>query len=554
MSTKNVSKSGNMNQMEDIAKAKNLPISDTNRIIEMLEYDMYFSLYRKSPDDALYSEEDKKFNHEINAKIEKHLKQAYGMEKDAILEVVSIRTVPLTLNGAPGQGKTTCYVESCKRVAKNLGLNFIRDVEESYTPSRNDLLLVVQDSAGKTSVLEYALPRAVSVSEKNSKGEVEENVYLKSVLNWRFMCLNKTAGGILLFDDAANASINVQNSFLQVAINKTFGGMKLHNALIGFTANLGSADGTYTNDFSSALRNRTANFYVRDTVENFKFRAYKRLTGTGDLGLINYLNRNADDLSSMPEPGSSAGFNSPRSWDDFIDKMIVRLHALGGRGKGEDLLLSDVRLYAPSMLGPKVGAKVVAYYESLLLGADPIAREAIEKGKLDDKKFDEKYGSGGNADSVTFGYQFASSCADYTTNFIRTEMRKIDATKLDEKEFTAAVNDILTVACEKFGNATEKLLDNEYTFALSHLLNKMASSIDGIGRMTNDGPKLEREYPRHMALKLCSLPECTSQRQNQTVAVMSDTLKMTKNPFTDEELAAESKKGVGVRTRTRTRP
>ena len=54
------------------------------------------------------------------------------------------------------------------------------------------------------------------------------------------------------------------------------------------------------------------------------------------LGLINYLARNNDDRSSLPKNGSSAGFNSPRSWDDFISKFINTVIRHGGRGKGEE--------------------------------------------------------------------------------------------------------------------------------------------------------------------------------------------------------------------------
>jgi hypothetical protein len=539
---------GNLNKMEELAKSKGLSVVDTEYVIPFLEHDILLDLYRRDPEAPHYSEEDVKFNLELNEKIRTVYKETY--KNDWSDELLLHTPTPFCLNGAPGQGKTTAYVVAAKNVCKKLNLNFIRDVEESYKPSRNDFLFVVQDSAGKTSVLEYALPRAVSVKEKNAQGVEEENFYLKSALNWRFMCLNKAAGGVLLFDDAANASINVQNSFLQVAINKTFGGMKFHNAHIGFTGNLGSADGTYTNDLGSAFRNRVIMLFVRDTVENFIKRAYTTYTSDcGEMGLVSYLKRNPDDLSSIPEAGSSAGFNSPRSWDGFISKMINVLKRYGGRGNGEDAAMRDLRIIAPSMLGKVVGEKVVAFYSSLLLNADPIAKDAISKGKLNEAEFTKQYKEGGTMEAQTFGYQFGSACADYATNFVRTEFKKFENERLSEEEKEKKSMAAIREGTRRFGIATEQLMDNEFGFALTHFVNKLATNIPGIGRMTHDIARLDREYPREMAVELSKLGSMTENRKNTIVGVLSETDRIDKNIKLD---TGDNDNRTRTRTRSRT--
>lgn len=541
---------GNMSMLESVAKGKNLPIVDTEQIIRFLENDILLDLYRKDPTGNQWTEEEKKFNLELNTKIRQVYQDMYNTEFTE--ELLINKNAPFCLNGAPGQGKTTAYVVAAENISKRLGLRMIRDVTEDYVPQMNDFLFVVQDSAGKTSVLEYALPRAVVVKEKNAQGVEEENYYLKSALNWRFMCLNKAAGGILLFDDAANASINVQNSFLQVAINKSFGGMKLRNAHIGFTSNLGAADGTYTNDFGSALRNRVVNVFVRDTVDNFIRRGHMLYqTDCYDMGLLNYLRRNPDDLSSLPEQGSAAGFNSPRAWDDFIAKMIITLKRHGGRGVGEEACFEDLRLLAPSMLGPTVGPKVVAYYRSLLLGADPIAKDAITKGELNKEAFEKKYGGGGTEESVTFGYQFANASADYTTSLIRKKMTEFDKANPNatDEAYDAHVKTVLDDACKRMGTACEFLLENEFAYGLTHLKSKIAANIPRMGRMTNDGPRLERNFARMMSTVFCTMPNMTRERQDLIISTLSESSLLRKKAM--ESTTGDSQVQTKVRTRSR---
>lgn len=74
---------------------------------------------------------------------------------------------------------------------------------------------------------------------------------------------DECAGGVLLFDDAANAAQVIQNVLLPVAQFGSFQGMKISNACIGFTGNLGALDGTYTNDLSSYAKNSCYS-YVRN--------------------------------------------------------------------------------------------------------------------------------------------------------------------------------------------------------------------------------------------------------------------------------------------------
>lgn len=536
---------GNMNAIEELANSLDLPIVDTEEVIAMLENDILIDLYRKDPSAKYYSDEDKKFNLDINRKIEQVYEQKYGVpfSKDLLRN----HSAPFCLNGAPGQGKTTAYVVAAENVCNLLDLNFIRDVEESYVPSRKDFLFVVQDSAGKTSTLEYALPRAVTIKERNAQGVEEDNYYLKSALNWRFMCLNKAAGGVLLFDDAANASINVQNSFLQVAINKTFGGMKLHAAHIGFTGNLGAADGTYTNALGSAFRNRVVMLFVRDTVENFVKRAYKKYnTSMGDLGLINYLTRNNDDLSSLPKQGSSVGFNSPRSWDDFIAKYINVVTRYGGRGKGEEASMKELRVLAGSFLGPVVGKKVVSYYNSLMLGADPIAKQALYD-KLDEKKFESKYGTGGTQEAISFGYQYANACGDYATNMIREKIAELKKNGVDEKheKYKEKVMEALKEVMTRFTKAVMPLIDNELSYGITHLKSKLAAGVEGFGKLSNEGPVLDAEYARQISFVLCAHSDVTQERRALIIKVISGASMIQQQVSTGTEAPR-------VRTRTRT--
>jgi len=288
--------------IDELAKSVNLPNKTTKKVIDMLKHDIILSLYRKNPDEAMQlfqsshpnpfdekiesaltegsgvsekeieelrkekklfqtgleslpefvsAKETQKFNNEINKKIADLWKDHYGKEFDPKIQSKNKR-LSLFLMGPPGQGKTAAFIVAAKEVCADLGLHFVEHVSDDYVPSRKDFVMVVQECAGENSAITFGgIPKAEEIIVDGKKVSV-----LKKAINYRFTVFDRCAGGVLLFDDAANAAQVIQNVLLPVAQFGSFQGTKINNALIGFTGNLGSLDGTYTTELSSALRTR----------------------------------------------------------------------------------------------------------------------------------------------------------------------------------------------------------------------------------------------------------------------------------------------------------
>lgn len=491
-------------KISELAKAVGLPEIDTKKAVEYLKHDILLSLYRKNPDKPKHMAE---FNTELNQKIAQTYKEWYGVRFNPQVHSKN-KKLPLFLFGIPGQGKTASYLAAMTEVAAALDLNLIPNVTDDYIPEMNDLVMVVQESAGENSALTYGgVPRAEEVTING----ITETV-LKKAVNYRFTVFKHCAGGVLLFDDAANAASVIQNVLLPVAQNGTFQGLSIPNACIGFTGNLGALDGTYTTEQSSALLTRVLGFFVQDTVENFLQRSYAYYNDDlGDVGYNNFLDRDKGDFAQMPKAGQKTGFPCSRSHDNAIQRIRSAVERHGGRGVGEEKALMEIADIAKTCLGVEMGQKLTAYYYSFMRGADPLAKEYIVENKPNKKKLDEKYSGGSGQDDMAFGYQFATACGDYASNFVAGAVA-------DGK----APEEALVEGMKRFGRAVLNLQGSEFSYSLEHMKNKLANSITDFSTPTKDGRDLSNKYREIIAHTINDLEDCGELHREILIQVITD--------------------------------
>lgn len=498
----------NKQNISELAKNLGLPEVHTKQIVEMLKHDILLSLYRKDPMVPEYLAD---FNVELNNKIAKVYQEKYGSKFNPKVHEKN-KIIPLFLMGPPGQGKTASFEAAAREVCADLGLRFVSHVGTGYVPDRRDFLFVVQETAGENSPLTIGgLPERREVTWPDGSKEFVTG----TALNQRFLAFKHAAGGVLLFDDVANAIAPIQNVLLPVAQNGTFRDLKINNACIGFTGNLGAVDGTHVQEQSSALNSRVYKLFVTDTVEDFVARGYLKYNDDlGDLGYFSFLKRNTQDFMELPEAGSTKGFACSRTHDNFIQGARSKVEMHGGRGVGEEKALREIHILAYSCFGPEMANKVVSYYNSYIQGADPLAKKFITTGNIDKDELKKKYNGGTSDKDMSFGYQFATACGDYTVNMIASAKDM----SLDGKEFTTAI--------QRFGKSVLGLNDSEFSFALEHLKNKLSAYVTNYSKPSKEGPTLKSEVREKIAMTINDLEDCTIGMREILIEVITDFNKM----------------------------
>lgn len=497
----------NQQKIAELAKSVDLPHKLTKEVFQYLKHDILLSLYR---DPEIYCEpRSKKYEArhvELNKKIEDVYEARYGRKFNYKIHSKNKR-LPLFLFGIPGQGKTAVYHVAAKETCAELGLNFVSHVTDNYVPEEDDFVMVVQECAGENSAITFGgVPKAEEVTLPNG----EKTSVLKKALNYRFTVFERCAGGVLLFDDAANAPSVIQNVLLPVAQNSTFQGLHIPNACVGFTGNLGALDGTHVSEQSTALLTRVIPMFVTDSLKDFLFRGYAYYNDDlGDLGYFNFLERNENSFMSLPESGQKSGFACSRSHDNFLQSMRSVVERHGGREGLQDAL-SEIHQLAYSMLGSKLGHEIAGYYNSYIRGADPLARLFVKEGKFDLEKFKDKYKGGSSVESLSFGTQFATACGDYAVGLLSD----VENPTIDKPEFKEAV--------KRFGTAVLNLNDTEFGYAIEHFKNKLAVYIPDYSVPNKDKYELRSEVRESIARIINDLENCDFSKREALIAIITD--------------------------------
>lgn len=524
-----------MSDIRELGQKVELATSSTNKIVERIKRDMYIHTYKEIFDND--TPETKAHKEKINARIVEAYKKNTGREFNYEIYKKAMPR-PVWCMGPPGQGKTAAFLAAAKEFAKECGFRLIREVTDDYIPNPDglDFPIVIQETAGENSAITFGgVPKAeeqvvVDASGNpvmGADGQVVKKTVLKRALNYRFTIFDRTAGGLVLFDDAANASAMIQNVLLPVAQTKTFQGLKI-NALIGFTGNLGALDGTHTVELSSALITRVNPYYIQDNYEDYVKRGYELWNDDlGDLGFLTYIRRNPNDFAELPRTGAKSGFACPRSHSNFIEGARAAVEYNGGRGKGENAAFEEIRALAYGCYGPKYAQKVVAFYQTYIQGADPLARRAVVNGDLDEREIQAKYKGGTAAEAMMFGYQFVTAAGDYFVTEVGALMKQLglDRTKpLSDPEMNKLIEDKgFKELCERYGRAVLQLDTQEFSFGLEHLKGKLVSYAPALAVTNGTSRDVANAFGDKLVMTIHPLPECAKNYSELMVKIITGT-------------------------------
>lgn len=402
------------------------------------------------------------FNAQMNVKVQNAYKKLTGInfDKDKVRA-----PNPLLLQGIPGQGKTAVYHSAAKRVCSEFSLNYIKNVTDGYTPTRNDFVMVVQDCAGETSSLILGgMPKTEEVEIHNQKRFV-----MTKAFNKRFLSFELAAGGVLLFDDVSNATSNIQNMLLPVMQSKSFSGLHIANCLMGATANLGAIDQTHIHAMSAALKTRMLPLLTGDKLDRFTKEMEEKFGDSlGTCGILGFLKHNPELFSLVPSAERSPvarGFPCSRTYEDLIVTLRNSYLRFGGPGVGEKRLVAELDKVVSAKIGYEVGEEVRTYLSSYFSGTSELALkhinanddEALSAAKEEFKNFiNEKGGHGG--DAMKAFYEFSESLVGHTL-FKLSELR--------ESSNPETRRDALAIATKKFASSINSFNDNNFGLAIS---------------------------------------------------------------------------------------
>lgn len=421
MTALDVSGDGYMKELGDIANKLQLPLAQTDDLVQSVANDILRSMWRypefKKSDKGLdeeipLSKEDEQFNARIDSV---HRDWNDGVAFPSYRRK-KIRGVGLA--GSPGHGKTTTIEVAAKRVATAMGMRYLSPDRLESVPLEeidgNSFAFVSEETAGLVSAMEmFGMP---------AEGRSGDTRFLARLFSLPLQKLMKAGGGVLLFDDFSNAIKQIQDTGLSLMDRRRNGELVLTKTYFAATGNLGGLDDTNATRMSSALRGRMRTYLVHDTVENFLAR---NLTdpllqdSLSDVFVRPFFMRTKDRyFSKIPKKGEQGGYPSPRTWRDAIDDMRDCLHRHGGRS-GIESARPELNSILQASVGLETAGAFNTFLEAVLVGAEPLASQLIETGKLDQDKLSKSFSQEGfRANDMFFAHQFVLALADHAINKI----------------------------------------------------------------------------------------------------------------------------------------
>lgn len=453
------------------ASELNLPENTTTAVIESLIDDMLQQFYSAGQDP------------ELDAKIERVFQQRnYGAPFQPRRHVT-----PSMLMGFPGHGKTTAFRVAGQRVAQLLGMRLVIDPRPGYTITRDDIVMITEHLGG----LAHAgpimgIPSAVTESVKDEAGHEREVKHTVSLSPRRFAMLRNARAGIVIFDDLSNAALAVQNICLSLFEDKAYNELDLgKRTYVGATGNLGALDGTHTaGKISAAIRTRTKVQLIADTMQDWQQRTYKEYPGEqADGGVVQFL-ASYPDYFHKPDPKGYSGYCAPRSWTkltaEVAEAMRIVRHIQTQDIPNEAAIasvLGRVAVASDATIGREAGNRLRLFLQARIIGAAPLAHQAMKDGETPKEPFMKHLGKGVSSEQHEFAYQYIATLAEVASARVAeaATSHDEDAVKQTYERFAQA----LLTACD-YG-----LTEQHAQVALHNIAFRLASLDVGIAHFVH---------------------------------------------------------------------
>lgn len=328
--------------------------------------------------------------------------------------------------GAPGEGKTTAFKIACKLMGSALNLTVLWDPPTDQLAEvsslENALVFISENLAGQSSLIDVGgIPDvdSITIAGDSVKAQVKR-------CRHSFHVAARAKVAMVLFDDISNAYPAVQDTMLSIAEERKFQDLKISSStVLGYTGNLGAADGTNAMKTSGALRTRVRMFAVQDNPIAWADRvsAMFAKTDLGDGGLSGFMRSHGAEVFRVPPPktgpDSTRPYPCPRTWSKLIPEARFFTHQMkqhqetGRPGFWEMLGYDDPFKYlldsASAIVGPAAAQRYSDYVMVAMLTAEPIAEELIRERKLSPESaalLDQNLGNARNSREVDFANQF----------------------------------------------------------------------------------------------------------------------------------------------------
>lgn len=452
---------GHVAELTAIASKLGLPMMETDKLMNSVVPDILRSIYRyplranKNGEivDLPLSKEDK----EVNQDVERAYRELTGQSFPDFRGIVR----PRALFGPPGHGKTSSLEAASRIVADALGWRYVSAEDLEFVPldeiDHKTFVFMSYETAGATSAQDLmGLPAGEEIPGEKKR-------FLDRLFSMPFHKVTRAGGSTFLLDDVLNAARHIQDAVLPILDRRRIGQLNLRSSYICLTGNLGTLDDSNATRAASPMRGRVRSALAYDTVENFiaRIRTNKEFQDElGDGFVRAFFHRYPQHFSGHPVRGQQGGFESPRSWTSVIHANREILHRYGGR---ENARAARDEMYdaIAELVGPDTASNFNAFLESVLNNADPLARQVITTGELDEKKLKEVYSGGHSSREQHFAYQFAIALVDYGVQKV------ISDDKLDE-------------GVTNFGKALAYVSEDVFAFALEEFKTKLAVQVEAL--------------------------------------------------------------------------